>query len=98
MKIIKLVVWSNPIRGEMGEQLTKEGHRLYTIIGTMLTDEPLDEIPKPGEETLDDCCFVLEAGDPRSWEVVHALKHLPVRPAKQQGRDANSYLMELGLQ
>lgn len=90
MTAVKLVVWACPT--------PIIGHHKYTVIGTVVSDKPLEGIPSFGAASLDDCVSVAEAVGVLARAVVDALMHLRVRPAKRQGLDANTYLHELNSQ
>lgn len=99
MRAIKLVTWPNPVvpTERVRHVLGTTPHQKYTIIGSILTDEPFPGIPN-FRDGAKDSCMVIEATEAQAWEVLEALAALKTRPAKQQGRDANSYLIELGIQ
>jgi hypothetical protein len=96
MGAAKLVMWK-------ADEVELAGRRMYkyTVIGTILSDEPLHDMEVLECQTIgdnDSGVKVAETIGIRATEIVEALAALPKRPARQQGRDANSYLMELNSQ
>ena len=81
---IKFIMWPCPI--------AEPGLHKYVVVGVVVSDTPL---PAPqGDQN----CVVLEGLDNQAEELIQALAAMDGRPAKHQGRDANSYLRELGEQ